>query len=421
VPSNLIYEVECELDPDIVADYDAWLPGHVQDVLACAGFLGATIEAPEVPAGERQRRVIRYELESPAALDHYLENEATRLRTETAQRFAGRVHCERRALKPRHDLVPAARAPVTCLECGAAVAGAYCARCGQSAAVHVLSMKEVAGDVTHSLLHLDSRVWRTLRLLVLRPGELTREFIAGRHQRYLPPFRLYLAISILFFALSALLPDSTIFGVDAERRPATAPGTTGVPDELARELKAEGIDTARLEAATQAGTQCRFEVFESPAFDSFEQAMQRACLKMQADGGRQLWERFASTAPKLMFLFLPLMAGVARLFYWRPRRLYAEHLVLFLHNHAFLFMQLGVVEILGNLASLRLPFIGVLGFVNFLLFLYLLHYIFRSMRVVYGEGRLETTLKFVAITLIYLVLLGVTMLAGMVYSMLQLA
>jgi hypothetical protein len=63
----------------------------------------------------------------------------------------------------------------------------------------------------------------------------------------------------------------------------------------------------------------------------------------------------------------------------------------------------------------------VLGLVNFLLFLYLLHYIFRSMRVVYGEGRLETTLKFVAITLIYLVLLGVTMLAGMVYSMLQLA
>lgn len=421
MPSNLIYEVECELDPDIVADYDAWLPGHVQDVLACAGFLGATIEAPEVPAGERQRRVIRYELESPAALDHYLENEATRLRTETAQRFAGRVHCERRALKPRHDLVPAARAPVTCLECGAAVAGAYCARCGQSAAVHVLSMKEVAGDVTHSLLHLDSRVWRTLRLLLLRPGELTREFIAGRHQRYLPPFRLYLAVSVLFFALSALLPDSTIFGVDGQGGTVVAPVTMGVPDELAREMKAEGVDTARIEAAAQDGFQCQFDVLASPAFDDFEQAMQRACLKMRGDGGRQFWQRFASTAPKLMFLFLPLMAAVARLFYWRPRRLYAEHLVLFLHNHAFLFVQLGVVEILGNLAKLRIPFIGVLGLVNFLLFLYLLHYIFRSMRVVYGEGRLETTLKFVAITLIYLVLLGVTMLAGMVYSMLQLA
>jgi len=419
VPSNLIYEVECELDPDIVADYDAWLPGHVQDVLACAGFLGASIEAPEMPAGARQRRVIRYELESAAALDHYLENEATRLRTETAQRFGGRVHCERRALKPRHDLVPAARAPVTCLECGAAVAGAYCARCGQSAAVHVLSMKEVAGDVTHSLLHLDSRVWRTLRLLLLRPGELTREFIAGRHQRYLPPFRLYLAISILFFALSALLPDSTVFGRDSRGVPADARAKTGVPEELAKELEAAGAGSAGVQAAAQ-GIQCQIEVFDSPSLEGFEKAMQRACLKMRGDGGRQFWQRFASTAPRLMFLFLPLMAAVALFFYWRPRRLYAEHLVLFLHNHAFLFLQLSVVEILGNLANLRLPFVGLLGLVNFLLFLYLLYYIFRSMRVVYGEGRLRTTLKFIAVTIIYLVLLSATMLAGMVYSMLQL-
>lgn len=79
--------------------------------------------------------------------------------------------------------------------------GAHCAACGQAGDVRVLSMREVAGDVTHSQLHLDSRVWRTLGLLVIRPGELTCEFITGRHQRYLPPFRLYLAISFLYFTL----------------------------------------------------------------------------------------------------------------------------------------------------------------------------------------------------------------------------
>ena len=52
-------------------------------------------------------------------------------------------------------------------------------------------------------------MWQTLQLLVARPGQLTREFIAERHQQYLPPFRLYLVISLFFFALSALLPDST--------------------------------------------------------------------------------------------------------------------------------------------------------------------------------------------------------------------
>jgi hypothetical protein len=434
VPSNLIYEVECELDPDIVADYDAWLPGHVQDVLACAGFLGAAIEAPEMPPGTRQRRIIRYELESAAALDHYLENEATRLRTETAQRFGGRVRCERRALKPRHDLVPASRAPVTCLECGAPVTGAWCARCGQSAGVHVLSMKEVAGDVTHSLLHLDSRVWRTLRLLVLRPGELTREFIAGRHQRYLPPFRLYLAISVLFFALSALLPGFSLVGTDAggnaviapvviEGRDGTAARTQAaleeLPAELGKELAAAGVDAGAIGQAASGTEPCTPDL--PPVFGvDWNDSLRRACLKIRADGGAALAERFAATAPKLMFLFLPLMAAVALLFYWKPRRLYAEHLVLFLHNHAFTFLLILVTQIVSAITLLKLPFIGVLGFVNFLLFLYLFHYIYRSMRLVYGEGRLKTALKFTALVAIYFLLLGVTMLAGLLYSMLSL-
>ena len=217
--TNLIYEVECQLDPDIVADYDEWLPGHVRDVLACPGFHGASIEMPETPPGERQRRRIRYRVESAAALDHYLENNATRLRTETAERFGGRVHCERRVFKPRHELTPPAHEPKRCLNCGTVVTGRHCAQCGQASDVHVLSMKEVFGDVMHSVFHLDSRVWQTLRLLVTRPGQLTREFIAGRHQQYLPPFRLYLVISLFFFALSALLPDSTFVNFDDENDP----------------------------------------------------------------------------------------------------------------------------------------------------------------------------------------------------------
>jgi hypothetical protein len=42
------------------------------------------------------------------------------------------------------------------------------------------------------------------------------------------------------------------------------------------------------------------------------------------------------------------------------------------------------------------------------------------MRVVYGEGRTRTALKFVAISTLYFVLLGVTMFAGLTYSVLSL-
>ena len=416
-----IYEVECQLDPDIVADYDAWLPGHVRDVLACAGFVGASIESPETAPGERQRRRVRYRVESAAALDHYLENDATRLRAETAQRYGGRLQCERRVFKPREELTPSAREPRRCLNCGTVVAGRHCAQCGQAADVHVLSMKEVAGDVTHSLLHLDSRVWRTLHLLVRKPGELTREFVAGRHQMYIPPFRLYLAVSIIYFALSALLPDSGSLGIGgpaADLKTAAPAELKDVPGALRRELAAEGIPEEDIEKALKGDKSCEVNIFgdESVTTD-FEKALGRACEQMKRDGGKLFAERFAATAPKLMFVFLPLVAGVALLFYWQPRRLYAEHLVLFLHNHAFTFLLMGVAAILSAISDLGFPFAGVFGFAAFLAYCWLPFYVYRSMRVVYGNGRALTFLKFFTISTIYFLLLGVTMLAGLVYAM----
>ena len=414
----LIYEVECQLDPDIVADYDAWLPGHVRGVLACTGFLGASIETPETAPGERQRRRVRYRVESAAALDNYLENDATRLRAEATQRFGARLQCERRVSRPRDELVPAARQPARCLNCGTVVQGRHCAQCGQAGDVHVLSMKEVAGDVTHSLLHLDSRVWRTLRLLVRKPGELTREFIAGRHQSYIPPFRLYLAVSILYFALSALLPDSGLFGIDSSGDAVFAPVNVDVPGELKRELAAEGVSAAEVEDALKDDDSCNVSLFgDTPNSTPFEQTLARACQQMKRDGGRLFAERFAATAPKLMFLFLPLMAGVAMLFYWRPRRLYAEHLVLFLHNHAFMFLLIGVTSTLGTVADLEFPLASLLDFASFLLWCWLPYYVYRSMRVVYGNGRALTLLKFFAISAVYVVLLAVTLMAGLLFTM----
>ncbi len=434
---NVIYEVECQLDPDIVADYDAWLPGHVRDVLACPGFHGADIEIPETPPGERQRRRIRYRIESAAALDHYLENNATRLRTETAERFGGRVHCERRVYRPRHELAPPAHEPLRCLNCGTVVTGKHCPQCGQAAGVHVLSLKEVAGDVTHSLLHLDSRVWLTLKLLVRRPGELTREFIAGRHQLYIPPFRLYLAVSILYFALQALLPGSNSFnvtdasgaggaatpaGVDATKEAGQpTPGDAAGPAELRNELEAEGVATSKRGKSLLSAKDCRFSIFDGGGDSDFEQSLSAACRQMRADGGKRFAEHFTATAPKLMFLFLPLMAAVALLFYWKPRRLYAEHLVLFLHNHAFTFLLLAVTSVLTAAADLKLPLAGLSGFAAFLLWCYLPYYVFRSMRIVYGEGRFKTMLKFFSLATIYLVLLGLTMLLGLVFTMLSLS
>jgi len=97
--------------------------------------------------------------------------------------------------------------------------------------------------------------------------------------------------------------------------------------------------------------------------------------------------------------------------YWRPRHYYVEHLLLFVHNHAFAFLVLGVVLILGKLA----PDIPGVGFV---IFLYFTWYMYRSMRVVYGQGRMLTVSKLMLLAFFYLVLASLMLAVTSIYSVL---
>ena len=132
--------------------------------------------------------------------------------------------------------------------------------------------------------------------------------------------------------------------------------------------------------------------------------MSRACRRVVEDSGRSLRESFLHNLPRAMFLFLPLLAGAMMLMYWRPRHYYVEHLLLFVHNHAFAF----VVLLLAAALSALLPFTA--GWVRFVLWLYMPWYVYRSMRVVYGQGRWLTLGKLLVLSLFYL-LSGVLMIA----------
>ena len=49
-----------------------------------------------------------------------------------------------------------------------------------------------------------------------------------------------------------------------------------------------------------------------------------------------------------MFVFLPLLALVMKLLYWRPKRFYVEHLLFLVHNHAFVFLALTIMGLLSR-------------------------------------------------------------------------
>ncbi len=104
----------------------------------------------------------------------------------------------------------------------------------------------------------------------------------------------------------------------------------------------------------------------------------------------------------MMFLLVPMMALVMLLLYWRPRRYYVEHLVFFLHNHAAIFLLLLIQALLGWIAA-WLAWSTFGGWVIAIISLYSVWYVYRAMRVYYGQGRLLTLTKLCVVGFIYLI------------------
>ena len=98
--------------------------------------------------------------------------------------------------------------PSRCLNCDAPVSTPYCSACGQSTKIRRLTFWMVVADFFAHSFAYDSRLWQTLVPLMTKPGWVTKENLRERWVKYVPPLRLYLVISLLFFAsLSFVLPE----------------------------------------------------------------------------------------------------------------------------------------------------------------------------------------------------------------------
>jgi hypothetical protein len=87
-----------------------------------------------------------------------------------------------------------------CLNCGAELVGPHCHQCGQHSHVH-RSLGAFFHDFAHGVLHFEGKIWRTLPLLVWKPGELTRRYIDGQRASFVSPIALFLFCVFLMFAV----------------------------------------------------------------------------------------------------------------------------------------------------------------------------------------------------------------------------
>ena len=98
-----------------------------------------------------------------------------------------------------------------CDNCHQPLIGPFCGQCGQQAESTLKYFWVVIMHLLDDIFSFDSRAARTILPLITRPAFLTNEYFAGRRVHYVPPLRLYLFISIIFFLSLNLNSNNTIF------------------------------------------------------------------------------------------------------------------------------------------------------------------------------------------------------------------
>ena len=144
-----------------------------------------------------------------------------------------------RAFEPRAGKSPSgASGHGLCLNCGTALIGNFCHACGQSEHVH-RSLASIGHDLLHGVFHFEGKIWRTVPMLLLHPGALTRRYIAGERVRFVSPLALFLFSVFLMFA--------TLHTFGGEMAPDLSPAKRG---QATAKLDAKIAEaTARLDAA----------------------------------------------------------------------------------------------------------------------------------------------------------------------------
>jgi hypothetical protein len=296
--------------------------------------------------------------------------------------------------------------PAHCENCHAPLHGEFCHQCGQSIHNPVRHAGHALEEVFESFWHLDGRVFRTLRDLLV-PGRTAVEYLAGHRQRYLPPLRIFVIMSLLAFFVgratihfdepvssgvdvAPIIQSKTVAEVErnrdrmlAELEEGRKQGGKAIPGVdamlIAAQVKIQGEaanriveltpgknaavpSAARKDAAENAPS--KGELFSVgneawnpeanpvdigwlPAFANawLTRKMGQAIDNIQRMENRpdRYFQAFMGSLPSALFVLVPVFALMLKLTYFFKRRLYMEHLVVALYSHVFLLMALTTI------------------------------------------------------------------------------
>jgi hypothetical protein len=325
-----------------------------------------------------------------------------------------------------------------CLNCGTILEGKFCHNCGQEN----LEIKESFGHMMNHAIsdyfHFDEKFFHTLKPLFSKPGLLTNEYMAGRRVQYLHPIKMYIFISLVYFLLffqsghqivkvnkTVGKPAAVENKIDAENKLiAKNPNLSASQKKALQHIvtKHGAVEVKKLDDDDDTKSKNDY-FFITTTGDTTYQQYETNQAKLNSDKRDGLFlkvynktalsyrEKYGSRArevfldelnhniPKMMFVLLPMFALILSITFSRNKKFYVEHLIYAFHLHCFLFLFLAILMLIQLIAPHQL---AVIGWIDFAGTLYIIWYIYRSLKVVYQRSAFRTTTKIIGMSLAYL-------------------
>ena len=462
-----LYEMNFVIADEVLADVEHWLEETLQTSLRHDSIENARVFelGPDDYSKGQTGRTFQFQASDDNSLDELLDGYVSDLDADAAEKFGDQVSIDSRILRADQSYEVSPEESPVCLNCHARLRGQYCGHCGQRSQNRLISIWQLLQEAFGDLLELDSRLWRTLVPLLTRPGRLTKDYLEGRRARYMPPFRTYLVLSVIFFVVAFFDPqkDLSLFfepepeptaeeiaqeEADAktkaeqieEHQQAAVEALRGLGAEgkISDEIIAEIIDDddeINITIGTDSDTAGLFGDCEKASISDEEDLpewlkkrfpedrVKKICERNEARGNENLADAMLDNIPIALIVLLPLMAMVLKVLYPLSRRYFVEHLLFFVHFHAFFFLMLIVQILFARTTGLLGPEDGAIDSLSQLILViasfYIPIYLYKAMRHVYGQGHLVTIMKYLILVIAYLTGALLTMLSAILFAVLS--
>ncbi len=339
---------------------------------------------------------------------------------------------------------------VDCLNCGhpLELSDKYCPNCSQANSTKKLTLFDFFEEFLANYFSYDSKLWKTLTALLLKPGKITREYINGKRLSYTNPFRFLLSLSIIYFLIISFNSefesynkfgsenkkpifdlneefDKIEFENEEERQLAlTQMDSLKInrffknqisdkdstilkdPKSYFKEINTENLTRRFLgkidffNSIIKHDTIYYFEQgvtkFEIPENRENEMAFNLAnsFVDIEKRPGTFV-NSLISKLPFTTFFFLPFFSIFIWMVYIRKKYTYTDHLIFSFHNQSLLFILLIVSNLINSVFNISSEGVFILIFAI---------YLYKAMRNFYQQGRVKTVIKYFFLNTIFFIL-----------------